>query len=157
MRTVLTKTDMKPYCWWWQYWPPNTLYLICPQCHLHQKEQRKQLFCISLINQCSIVLSYCTIYITLKLLKDAINLQISILLNLFMSKKWDNEYSPRQIYISIDNLKDISLPYNTTHKHKYVNVIEPIVYVNHVVKKFECKSECVVYSSHKSFPKGILS
>ena len=62
-------------------------------------------------------------------------MQISILLKLFMSKKRDNDYAPRQPYISPYNIKDISLPYNTTHKHTYVNVIGPIVYFNRVGRK----------------------
>ena len=74
-----------------------------------------------------------------------------------MREKRNNDYAPRQPYISPDNIKGVSLPYNTTQKHTYVNVIGPIVYFNHVGKKGDCKRECVVYGSHKSFPVGILS
>ena len=74
-----------------------------------------------------------------------------------MSKKRDNDYAPRQPYISPDNLKDISLTCNTIHKHTYVNVIGKIVYFNHVGKIGDWKRECAVYGSHKSFLRGILS
>ena len=46
-----------------------------------------------------------------------------------------NGYAPRQPYIYPYNIKGVSLTYNTTHKHTYVNVIGPIVYFNHVGKK----------------------
>ena len=62
-------------------------------------------------------------------------MQINILLKIFMSKKQDNDYAPSQLYISQDNLKYISLPYNTTHKHTYGNMIRPIVYFNRVGRK----------------------
>ena len=84
-------------------------------------------------------------------------MQISILLNLFMSKTWDSDYAPRQPYIYPDNLKYISLTYNTTHKHTYVNVIGTIIYINRFGKKGDWKRECVVYGRHKYFPIGILS
>ena len=56
-----------------------------------------------------------------------------------MSKKRYNGYSPRQPYIYTDNLKDISLTYNTTKKHTYVNIIGLIVYFRHVGKKGDWK------------------
>ena len=61
-------------------------------------------------------------------------MKISINLILFMSKKRDNDYAPRQQYISPNNLKDIYLPYKNSHKHTYVNVIGSIIYFNHVGK-----------------------
>ena len=74
-----------------------------------------------------------------------------------MRQKRDNDDALRQPYISPDNIKDIYLPYNTTQKHTYVNVIVPIVYFNHVGKKGDWKRECVVYGSHKYFLRGLLS
>ena len=73
-----------------------------------------------------------------------------------MIKKRYNGYAPRQTYIYPDNIKDISLTYNSTKNHTYVNIIGLIIYFNHVGKKSNWKRKCVVYGSHKYFPIGIL-